>query len=47
MSPTEWLQCYDTLVEGMENDEWYEKREIGIPDKIKEMVRNLKSDNEH
>ena len=43
--PTEWLQCYDIIVEGM--DDWYVKRQLATSDEIKEMVRKLKSDEEN
>ena len=48
VSPSEWMECYEVIVECMD-DEWYVKREITIPQKIKEMMRKLKSNkgNEH
>ena len=45
-SPTEWLKCYEIIVECMKN-EWYVKRELIIPEKIQEMMRKLKTDEEN
>ena len=45
-SPARCMRCYEIIVKCMKED-WYVKREITLPENIKELMRKLKSDDDH